>query len=72
MKDMCGIAGLISPKTDAAALLRLVTSSWMSLFLIFVPLGLCAKIFHWGPVAIFVLVGPCLPLFDSRMPSPIF
>ncbi|KAK9915517.1 hypothetical protein WJX75_000169 [Coccomyxa subellipsoidea] len=47
--------GIISPKTDAAALLRLVTSSWMSLFLVAVPLGFCAQFLGWGSIAIFVL-----------------
>lgn len=54
--DVCGSAGIISPKTDAAALLRLVTSSWMSLFLVAVPLGFCAQFLGWGSIAIFVLV----------------
>ncbi|CAL8470121.1 g9663 [Coccomyxa elongata] len=49
------VPGILSPKTDAVALLRLVTGSWMSLFLIAVPLGLSAQFFNWGPIAIFVL-----------------
>ncbi|BDA44139.1 Ca(2+)/H(+) antiporter [Coccomyxa sp. Obi] len=49
------VPGILSPKTDAVALSRLVTGSWMSLFLIAVPLGLCAQFFNWGPIAIFVL-----------------
>ncbi len=54
--ETCGSAGILSPKTDAVALLRLVIGSWMSLFLIAVPLGLSAQVFNWGPIAIFVLV----------------
>lgn len=38
------------------ALLRLITSSYMSLLLITVPLGWAAYFANWGPIAVFVLV----------------
>ena len=54
-------AGWISPRSDARAVARLFTSSWMNLFLLAVPLGWLAYFLRWNAIAVFVLVS---------MPSP--
>ena len=41
-------AGWISPRSDARAVARLFTSSWMNLFLLAVPLGWLAYFLHWN------------------------
>ena len=55
---MVGNAGWISPRTDAKALFRLFTGSWMSLLLLAIPFALAAHLAHWGAIAVFVLVRP--------------
>ena len=66
-------AGWIAPRTDAKAVARLFTSSWMNLLLLAVPFGWIAYFLHWNPIAIFVLVSPMMPMvshvFMHSMPS---
>lgn len=50
-------AGWIAPRSDATAVLRLFTSSWMNLLLLAIPFGWLAFFLHWNAIAIFVLVG---------------
>ncbi len=50
-------AGWVSPRSDAKAVLRLFTNSWMSLLLLAIPFGFAAHFAHWDSIAIFVLVG---------------
>ena len=50
-------AGWIAPRSDAKAVLRLFTSSWMNLLLLTIPFGWLAFFLHWNAIAIFVLVG---------------
>eukprot|EP00884_Botryococcus_braunii_P017948 jgi/Botrbrau1/4837/Bobra.0325s0048.1 len=47
--------GWIAPKTDAAAVWHLFTSSYMNLLLVSVPLGFLAQYLNWGAPAIFSL-----------------
>lgn len=49
-------AGWVSPRSDAVAIWRLFTGSWMSLLLLAVPFGWIAHFVHWGSVPVFVLV----------------
>ena len=54
MRSAC--AGFFSPLTDAKAITGLVLGSYMNVLLVTVPLGWAAAIFHWGPIANFLLV----------------
>ena len=56
-------AGLIALRTDAKAVARLFTSSWMNLLLLCVPFGWLAYFLHWDSIAIFVLVST--PFFSA-------
>ena len=52
-------AGWIAPRSDAKAVFRLFTSSWMNVLLLTIPFGWLAYFLQWNAMAIFVLVGPC-------------
>lgn len=69
-----GEAGWFAPKTDAVAVWRLFTSSYINILLISVPLGFLAKQVNWGAAAIFGLVPPSslLPTSPVRIPREFF
>ena len=55
-------AGWIPGRNDAKALLGLLTSSWLNLMLLVVPVGWICHFCHVNSIVVFVLVRPLLLL----------
>ena len=61
---MYAVTGWIPGKTDAKALFGLLTSSWLNLMLLVVPVGWICHFCHVNSIVVFVLVSllPCWPV----------
>ena len=53
---MTAPAGIVSLTGDTKAVWGLLTSSWLNLLLLSVPLGYAAHFLNWSPIARFSLV----------------
>ena len=61
-------AGWIPGRNDAKALLGLLTSSWLNLMLLVVPVGWICHFCHVNSIVVFVLVSPLLSLSHLSCP----
>ena len=54
------IAGVFAPVDDAKAVWAMLTSSWMNLLLVCIPLGIVSGIMKMNPTLVFVSVRAAL------------